>query len=128
MFVLPSVFSGPVVTKGRFPLVTAELTQARADPAPAKEAWGTRQGPATGRQGALLPGRRVLPSLLLSPPLGLRPPGLSPGAFPRRWTETFQNSGASGRCLGDREATRCRPWGVGLWQGSGPQPGCCLGL
>lgn len=35
LFVLPSVFSRPVVTKGRFPLVTAELAQARADLAPA---------------------------------------------------------------------------------------------
>ena len=33
MFVLPSVFSQPAVTKGRFPLVTVELTPARADPA-----------------------------------------------------------------------------------------------
>lgn len=66
MFVLPSVFSGPAVTKGRFPLVTVELTQARADPAPAREAWGPTgpgcwQGghPAPGVSGSCLPSTSV---------------------------------------------------------------------
>ena len=49
MFVLPSVFSQPAVTKGRFPLVTVELTLARADPA-GRGRPGDPQGPATGRE------------------------------------------------------------------------------
>lgn len=57
MFVLPSVFSWPVVTKGRFPLVTAELTQARADPARAREAWGPA-GPGHWQGDTLLPGHQ----------------------------------------------------------------------
>lgn len=57
MFVLPSVFSWPAVTKGRFPLVTAELTQARADPARAREAWGPA-GPGHWQGDTLLPGHQ----------------------------------------------------------------------
>lgn len=98
LFVLPSVFSRPVVTKGRFPLVTAELAQARADLAPAEEAWGTRR---PGHwQGGSLPSSDLPPAR--------EPVDSSPGAFPRHWPETFQNSGSGGRCPEDGEAT-CWP-------------------
>lgn len=62
MFVLPAVFSWPVVTKGCFPLVTVELTQARADPAPAREARETWQGPAIDQEGSLPLGCWLLPA------------------------------------------------------------------
>ena len=49
MFVLPSVFSRPAGPQGRCPLVTVELTPARADPA-GRGRPGDPQGPATGRE------------------------------------------------------------------------------
>ena len=62
MFVLPSVFSRPAVTKGRFPLVTVELTPARADPA-RRGRPGDPQGPATGREAPCSWGTNELPAL-----------------------------------------------------------------
>ena len=80
MFVLPSVFSQPVVTKGRFPLVTVELTLARADPA-GRGRPGDPQGPATGREAPCSWGTSELPALCFRLP---RPGdrGLPPGAPP----------------------------------------------
>lgn len=84
MFALPSVFSWPAVTKGRFPLVTAELTQARADPAPAREARPPAgRAPCSWGAGCCLHPSRSTPS---------DDPGLPSRAFPRHWPGTFRNA------------------------------------
>lgn len=88
MFVLPSVFPGPVVTKGHFPSVTAELSQARVPLAPVREAWGTLQGLATCREGALPPGCQAAASAplfgsALSGDLWAFLLALSPGTGPK---------------------------------------------
>lgn len=82
------MFPGPVVTKGRFPLATEELAPARAAPAPASEVGGpgrTRQGPAAGTRG------QVLPADLSAPPSEDR--GLLSWCSPPALPESFQNSG-----------------------------------
>ena len=127
MFVWPSVFSRLVVTKGRFPLVTVGLTQARADPAPAREAWGTR-GPGCWQGGHPAPGA---PGAASTPhfypqPEGLRAslPTLSPATGPK-------HSRTLDLPVGVRETVRPLagwPCGAGLRQGCGAQPGCSLGL
>lgn len=126
MFVWPSVFSRPVVTKGRFPLVTVELTQARADPAPAKEAWGTH-GPGCwqgGHPAPRAPGA-AFPPQFYPQPEGPRASLLtrSPGTGPKP-SRTLDLP------VGVRETVRPlagRPCGVGLRQGCGAQPGCSSG-
>lgn len=120
MFVLPSVFPGPVVTKGRFPSVTAELSQARVHLAPVREAWGTLQGPATGR-GPCPQGARLLPL----PCLGTC--GLVSWHFPQALARNIPEPRILRRRLGVRRPLAGGPWGVGLRRDHGPQPGCCLG-
>lgn len=108
MFALPSVFPRPAVTKGRFPLVTAELTQARAaQPQPRRP--GHRQG------GPPAPGVPVLPHLSFAP-RRLRTPASLP-CFPQALARNIPERGSSGRCLGDRD----------FGQGCGPQPRGYLG-
>lgn len=126
MFVLPSVFSRLLVTKGRFPLVTVELTQARADPAPAREAPGTR-GPGRWQGGHPTPGA---PGAASTPQFCPQPEGpwaslltLSPGTGP-------EHSRTLDLLVGVRETMRPLaggPCGAALGQGCGLQPGCSLG-
>lgn len=102
MFVLPSVFPGPVVTKGRFPSVTAELSQARVPLAPVREAWGTLQGLATCREGALPPGCQALPPPPSSALPCLGTCGLLSWHFPQALARNIPEPGSSGRRLGVR--------------------------
>lgn len=112
MFVLPSVLSRPAVTKGRFPLVTGELTRARADPAPVREAWGPA-GPGHWHGGhPCSRGSRGPPALcvyLLWP----EDQGFSPGALtPWALAPNAPADPSSGRYLEDGEATGWRAlWG-----------------
>lgn len=119
MFVLPSVFSQPAVTKGRFPLVTVELTPARADPA-GRGRPGDPQGPATGREAPCSWGTSELPALRFHLPRpgdrGL-PSWSSP--IPGHWPKTFQNS--ANPPVGVRETVRPMlaggPCGIVSWPG-----------
>lgn len=116
-FVMPSVFSWPVVTKGCFPFVTVALTQARANPAPAREAWGTRQGPATDKEGTPPLGCRCCLHSSQFPP-HLRTVGFSPALSP-----------GTGPKHSRTPDTPVGVWEIMIpaWQSCGPQPGCYLG-
>lgn len=109
--------------------MTVELTQARANPAPAREAWGTRQGPATDKEGTLLLGCPLLPSFLSVPPSSVDhgfSAALSPGTGPKhsRTLDTlvgFWETMISGRAVDlSQDATWGREWPSSiLWQDPG---------